>query len=174
MFASGLRPDFYYGLLKIYKANAPFRLLISGVGTFCHPTAKFLVNLLLPLTKNDNMLKDTFEIFDRLKSVWPTLQSAFLVSFDVSSLFTRPNVPLKESIDIIIQRIYDKNEIATKIPRNDMTFLLSSCTSKSCFLFNDTLYKQIDGISMGSPLRQVMANIIMIYFESYYCKKNII
>ena len=61
-------------------------------------------------------------------------------------------VPLQETIDIILQRISDKNEIATTIPRDDMKSLLSLCTSKSCFLFNDTLYEQIEGISMGSPL----------------------
>ena len=129
---------------------------------FCHPTAKFLDNLLLPLTKNDNVLKDTFDFVDRLKSI--TLQSACMVSFDVSSLFT--NVSLQETIDIIIQRIYDINEIAITIPCDDMKSLLSLCTSKSCFLFNDTLYKQIDGISMVGPLGSVMANICIIYFES--------
>ena len=65
-----------------------------------------------------------------------------MVSFDASSLFT--NVPLQETIDIIVQRIYEKNEIATTIPRNDMKSLLYLCTSKSCFLFNDTLYEQIE------------------------------
>ena len=62
--------------------------------------------------------------------------------------------------------MYDKNEIATTIPRDDMKSLLSLCTSKSCFLFNDTLYEQTDGISMGSPLSPVMAHIFMNYFKS--------
>ena len=75
-------------------------------------------------------------------------------------------MPLQETIDIIVQRIYDKNEIATTISRDDMKSLLFLCTSKSCFPLNDTLYEQIDGISMGSPLGLVMANIFMIYFES--------
>ena len=39
LFASGSRHGFYYGLLKIHKANAPLRPINSGVGTFCHPTA---------------------------------------------------------------------------------------------------------------------------------------
>ena len=87
-----------------------------------------------------------------------------MVSFDVSSLFT--NVPLQDTIDIILQRVYDENEVATTIPRNDMKSLLYLCTSKSCFFFNNTLYEQIDGISMSSPLGPVMSNIFMIYFES--------
>ena len=35
----------------------------------CHPTAKFLAKLLLPLTKNENILKDTFDFVNRLKSI---------------------------------------------------------------------------------------------------------
>ena len=149
LFVSGSRPGFFYGLPKIHKPNAPLRPIISGVGTFCYPIAKFLAKLLLLLTKNDSILKDTFDFVNRLKAT--TLSSTFMVSFDVSSLFT--NVPLQDTIDIILQRVYDDNKVATTIPRDDMKSLLYLCTSKSCFLFNNTLYEQIDGISMGSPLQ---------------------
>ena len=44
-----------------------------------------------------------------------------MVSFDVVSLFT--NVPLDETIDIIIKRIYDNKEINTDVP------ILSYCIS---------------------------------------------
>ena len=161
LFVSGSRSGFFYGLPKIHKPNAPLRPIISGVGTFYHSTVKFLAKLLLPLTKKDSILKDTFDFVNRLKAT--TLSLAFMVSFDVSSLFT--NVPLQD-IDIILQRVYDDNEVATTIPRDDMKSLLYLCTSKSCFLFNNTLYEQIDGISMGSPLGLVMANIFMTYFKT--------
>lgn len=62
-----------------------------------------------------------------------------MVSFDVSSLFT--DMPLQETIVIIKQRNYDKNEIATTIPRDEIKSLLSLCTSKPCVLFNETFYK---------------------------------
>ena len=38
-----------------------------------------------------------------------------MLAFDVVSLFT--NVPLEETINIIIKRIYDKNEIKTNIQK---------------------------------------------------------
>ena len=39
------------------------------------------------------------------------------VSFDIVSLFT--NVPLEETINIIIKRIYDKNKINTNIQKTE-------------------------------------------------------
>ena len=39
-----------------------------------------------------------------------------MISFDVKSLFT--NVPLEETIDIILNKIYDEKKTETNIPRN--------------------------------------------------------
>ena len=41
-----------------------------------------------------------------------------MLTFDVVSLST--NVPLKETINIIIKRIYDKNEIKSNIQKQGM------------------------------------------------------
>ena len=43
---------------------------------------------------------------------------------------------------------------------------------KVVFLFNNTLTEKSDGISMGNPLKSVMANIYMIYFESLLQDKS--
>ena len=45
-----------------------------------------------------------------------------MVSFDVNSLFT--NVPLEKTIDITLERIYDRKEINTQIARPEMKELL--------------------------------------------------
>ena len=48
-----------------------------------------------------------------------------MVSFDVKSLFT--SVPLEYTIDIIINRIYEKHEIATVFTKHEMKKLLTIC-----------------------------------------------
>ena len=45
-----------------------------------------------------------------------------MVSFDVKSLFV--NIPLNQTIDIILKRIYDDNELRISISRNEMKELL--------------------------------------------------
>ena len=73
-----------------------------------------------------------------------------MLSFDVKSLFT--NVPLNRTIDIILKRIYEKNEIVTSITKNEMKEMLILCTKNVHFTFESRTYVQTDGVAMGSPL----------------------
>ena len=80
-----------------------------------------------------------------------------MVSFDVKSLST--SVPLEHTIDLIIKRIYEKQEITAVFTKNKMKKLLTICTKNVHFSFNNDIYIQIDGVAMGSPLGSVIANI---------------
>ena len=44
--------------------------------------------------------------------------------------------------------------------------LVIDACSKTAFCFNNKIYKQIDRVSMGSPLGPVLAHIIMTETES--------
>ena len=86
-----------------------------------------------------------------------------MISFDVKSLFT--NVPLNETINIILRKVYDENKIVTNIPRSVLKELLYLCTKHVHFKFNGEIYTQCDGVAMGSPLGPLFANIFMISLE---------
>ena len=104
-------------------------------------------------------MKDSFKFVDDLK-----LQEAkdtFLYSFDVKSLFT--SVPLNEVIDICADTLYSLENPTLK--RNNFVRLMRLATEEVEFSFNNTLYRQIDGIAMGSPLGPTLANIFMGYLE---------
>ena len=72
------------------------------------------------------------------------------VSFNVESLFT--SVPLSKTINIILDWIYNKKLLKTNIKKRTMKKFLEDCCSKNVFSFNDTIYEQIDGVSMESWL----------------------
>ena len=60
-----------------------------------------------------------------------------MVSFNVKSLF---NAPLDQTINIILKRIYDDNELRISISRYEMKELLLLCTKKVHFTFNGKIY----------------------------------
>ena len=85
----------------------------------------------------------------------------FLVSYDVTSLFT--NLPLQETIDIAINLIFNHN-LNLNITKKEVKKLFLFATSQTHFLFNGKFYNQIDGVAMGSPLAPVLANIFMGFY----------
>ena len=92
------KPARAHGLPKIHKSFdnlPPFRPIIDTTGTAYQPVAKYLTNLLIPLTTNEFTIKDTFDAVSHINNVPKKLfDDGFrFVSFDVKSLFT--NIPLK-------------------------------------------------------------------------------
>ena len=86
-----------------------------------------------------------------------------MISFDVKSLFT--NVPLDETIETILQKVYVEKKIKTSILKPILKELLLLCTKHLHFRFNGETYTQIDGVAMESPLGPLLANIFMISLE---------
>ena len=79
------------------------------------------------------------------------------------SLFT--SVPLDYTIKLILDKIYRDKRIETKLSKKEMKKLLETCTKEMHFSFNGEIYRQVDGVAMGSPLGPVIANIFMVELE---------
>ena len=75
-------------------------------------------------------------------------------------------VLLKETIGICVEAL-DKDPSSTPtIPQTVFIELMESATASVEFSFNDTMYKQTDGVAIGSPLGSALANIFVGYHES--------
>ena len=162
-----------HGLPKIHKdyMNIPsFRPIVDTTCTVYYGIGKYLSNLLNPLTLNEYSLKDSFEATQRIHSIPTELfaQGYQYVSFDVVSLFT--NALLKKTIEIILKRVYNDQLVQTKLKKRTLKKLLLDACQKTAFSFNGKIYKQTDGVSMGSSLGPVLANIIMTQMESEIVK----
>ena len=86
-----------------------------------------------------------------------------MVSFDVTSLLA--NVPLDKAIEIILEKVYEKKEIITTIPKSENKELLYLCTKNVHFSFNNEIYIQNAGAAIGSPLGPVLRNIFVVQLE---------
>ena len=113
----------------------PFRPILSAIGTLTYNIARFLVPILKPLTTNDYTLKDTFEFSRDILNQNPNL---FMASLDVDSLFT--NIPLDETINIIIEKLSSENETVHNLNKDQFKCLFTLATKESYFLFDGELY----------------------------------
>ena len=88
-----------------------------------------------------------------------------MCSYDIVSLFT--NIPIDETINIVLDTLYRDEQISPPPhPENLLRKLLIKATTEVEFSFNNVMFKQIDGVAMGSPLGPVLANVFVGYHES--------
>ena len=86
-----------------------------------------------------------------------------MASFDVESLFT--NIPIDETIDIICDSLFEKAKKVKNFTKPQLHKLLNFAVKDSPFLFDQKLYKQVDGVAMGSPLGPTFANCFLSFHE---------
>ena len=173
-----MRPKFAqvgraHGLPKIHKSChhfSPFRPIIDATNTAHYGIVKYLSNLLHPLTENNFTVKDSFDAANKIQAIPSELfdEGYRFVSFDVTSLFT--NVLLKRTIKIILKCIYEDKVVYTTLRKRAMKKLIIDPCTKTAFSFNNKIYKQVDGVSIGSLLGPVLVNIIITELEKIIVK----
>ena len=110
LYPSGSASARIYGTPKMHKFSSSdsfpkLRLIFSSIGTFNYNLARFLCGLCSPFVPNDYLCKDTFTFVSQINNA--NLSKKFLLSYDVTSLFT--SIPLQETIDIAINLIFNHN-----------------------------------------------------------------
>ena len=162
---SGSAPTRIYGTPKIHKFSSSdwfpkLDPIISSIVTFNYNLVLFLCDLLSPLAPSDYSCNDTFSFVSQIKN--GNLSREFLVSYDVTSLFT--NISFQETIDIAVNLILNHNP-NLNITKKALKKLLPFATSQTHFIFNSKFYNQIDWVVMSSLLAPALANIFMGFHD---------
>ena len=147
----------------LYGLCPPLRPILSAIKTPSYNLAKFLVPLIEPITKNNFTVKNSFEFS---KEICKQNPEYFMASLDVESLFT--NIPLEETIKICCDSLYKNQELLRNISKNQFEKLLRAALSNNYFLFDGSIYQQIDGVAMGSPLGPSLANAFLAHYEQVW------
>ena len=88
-----------------------------------------------------------------------------MVSFDVDNLYT--NVPVNEAIDIGLDALYERgNPPPIPFNRSQLKTLLEMSVCHIPFRFLDKIYIQTDGVTIGSPLRAILADLFLSKLET--------
>ena len=166
----GTTPGILYGNPKVHKTvvnNTPkFRSILLAINTPTYLLAKYLNPILSPLTTNEFTWKNSFDFAEEVVNCDHNL---FIANLDVESLFT--NIPLEETIKNCINDLLSNNFYSGKLSRKDLYDLLKIATPESSFIFDNKLYKQIDGVAMGSPLGSTLANASLCHYERTWLNK---
>ena len=89
-----------------------------------------------------------------------------MANLDIESLFT--NIPLNEVIDICIDDLLCDTNTIHNLDRNDMRELLTLAGYESFFIFDQVMYRQIDGVAIGSALGPILAKAFLCHFEKQW------
>jgi hypothetical protein len=164
-------PGYIYGNPKIHKTlhDPPFRPIISQIGTPVYDLAKKINSIIVQFLPKRYIVESSYEFIHMLNH---QREHGMLASLDVENLFT--NVPVLETIEIILKCVYNNAELAApKIPRSTMQELLILCTTGVPFYnTNGDIYRQKEGVSMGSPLGPTFANFYMCNVENNIFEEN--
>ena len=154
-----------YGLPKIHKNNVPLRPIVSTIGSPCYLLAKELARILSPLAgKTETFVKNSTDFVQRTKDLTIN-DNDMMVSFDVTSLFTR--VPIDEALLIVKDLLQEDRELDDRTPLSPTAVceLTKLCLRGTYFHQNGNYWEQADGAAMGSPLSPIIANLYMEHFE---------
>ena len=132
------------------------------IGTPEYKLETFLDSIIKSYIPDSYIIQSSEEFLNKINTFIFNLSNQFLVSFDVKSLFT--NVPLSQMIDIIANYIFSSDRNDHPIIKEVFMKLMHLAT-ECMFLFKDELYKQVDGIGMGSLLGCTMANFFLGHLE---------
>ena len=136
---------------------------MSVIKTLTYNLAKFLVPLLQPITTNMYTIENSF---DFAKEIADQDSKLFMASVDIKSLFT--NIPLEETISVCCDSLCSNGTKVNKINRVDFKKLLRAALQNKFFNFEGKIYKQIDGVAMGSPLGPTLANAFLCFQEQIW------
>ena len=147
-----------YGLPKVHKDGCPLRIIVSCINSPLYNIANFLQNIITKnIIKPASFIKNSYELVEKLRCI--KLEPNWeLISLDVTSLFT--NIPIDLAKDSIRKRWNNISE-GTTIPLDEFLIGIDFVLQSTFFMFNGSLYKQIFGTPMGSPLSPVIADIVL-------------
>ena len=87
----------------------------------------------------------------------------FMGSLDIDSLFS--NILLEETFEICTNEHFQQSETVECLSKTEFKELLSLASKNSHFICDGRLYKQIDGVAMGSPIGPTLANAFLVYHK---------
>ncbi|XP_015118902.1 uncharacterized protein LOC107042379 [Diachasma alloeum] len=152
-----------YGLRKVHKDGCKLRPVVSYLKLPSYQVTRLLHALLAKVNKSSKFNIKNPQEFVMFAQDVVLPEGYVLISLDVVSLFT--NIPKSLVLEIVEQN-WEKWEVLIPASKRMILDLIIFCFEASYFSFNDEIYSQIDGSSMGNPASPILASFVMDYIVS--------
>lgn len=177
-FPSEIRTPKFYILPKTHKefdVNLPLgypgRPIVSACNSSTDNISKYIDYILKPLMQSlPSYVKDTTDFIQKLKSFKLAHANSYLVTLDVSSLYT--NIPHKEGLDACEFFLASDTCTSNRLPVDGILSLIRLVLENNHFQFNNDNYLQKMGTAMGSPMAPAYASLFMGKLEQDFLKSR--
>lgn len=151
------------GSFKIHREGYPARPIVSATNCMGKSLSRWMLRKLDILAKyvGKNQVKSSSDLFKKINCV-NLRKNEVLVAWDFESMFT--NISFQITKDIIEKYYYliqEETTVPLDVFLKALTFLIEEC---AFFTFEEEIYLQVDGLSMGNQLSQVLAEITTSHF----------
>ena len=158
-------PKFYH-LIKTHKAGPDIKIrpIVSNVNGPTQRISWLLANALKPMLKNvPAHLENSLELIRCIQAGDLTTNKAlpYPCSLDVVSLYT--TIPIQEAITNATDRIQNP---VLHLSKQDVSDLLQVTLNNMYFSFRDQVFRQREGLPMGSSISSILAILFMDKLES--------
>ena len=158
----------FYGLPKIHKAFTsfpPLRPIVSNIQSCTRRISEFVDSFLKYQARMcSSYIKDTKHFLQKLEDLKTSgiPKESILVTMDVASLYT--NIDHEEGAEACFQKLENrKNKKVSSRILKSLILLVLKCNA---FQFGTTIYEQVMGTCMGTPMAPNYANLFMDRFEN--------
>lgn len=152
-----------YGYFKIHKEDAPIRPIISATNSIGTPLSKWMLRKLELIAKHLNQfqINSAHHLYNKIEGRHLNNKKHILLTWDYDSMFT--NIPFDKTKSII-NELYHIIEKETSTPAalflESLNFLIEV---NSYFTFENEIFRQIKGLTMGNSLSPILAEITTNY-----------
>ena len=145
-----------YGLAKTHKMDVPLRPIVAMIGSPYDKVGNEMSRWLGKLDASKINCRSKLVVDTLTKNGYRIPTGYQVVSLDIESLYT--NVPIIEAIELATNLIYEQDD-TPPFDKETCRELLELCCSNTIVNVNGKIYTQTDGLSMGSKIAPMLANI---------------
>jgi hypothetical protein len=155
------KPPTLNAQIKIHKLNNPIRPVVNNTQAPTYKIAKFLakkLNEYLNLKNYYNVKSSTILANDLTKL--KIHDNHKMITFDIKDVYVY--IPICETLDITENMLLRHQE---KHTTNQIIALLHTILQQNYFKFGDLIFQPQKGITMGSPISGIIAEIFLQLYE---------